>query len=364
MHCYKPDLKRSCCPQYTIRFDTLEFKPSKSHRKLLSRWNRFVVHGDVPYGVDFIDGSSQEPPAAAVAMSKDKGETTHVFKLAEDIHASESGFLKDGDAPAHQFQVTLEPASYTEEKFALYSRYQKEIHHEIWDREPSGFKEFLVQNPLVPQAIDYPSGRPDHLPVEYGAYHQLYRLDGKLIAMSVINILPTCVLSVYFMWEKKWEKFSLGKLSVLREAALAIEMHEAGVVAMRYIYMGYYVHSCRKMLYKGDYSPSYLLDPEDYTWASLDTCRPLLDKYHYACFTHPERSLDTPATSPDPTPEIPLEVLQNVQHVVQTERGQVVAPIVDSVEWRRQRTRDTLLGTLDAFGEKLTQEVLFDLTSL
>lgn len=103
-------------------------------------------------------------------MAKGKGGTTHVFKLTEDIHASETSFLKGLDAPAHQFQVssmvlvlgseypppdniptqvTLEPASYTEEKFALYSRYQKEIHHEIWDREPPGFKRFLVQHPLV-----------------------------------------------------------------------------------------------------------------------------------------------------------------------------------------------------------------------
>lgn len=66
-----------------------------------------------------------------------------------------------------------------------------------------------------PQAIEYPSGRPDHLPEKYGAYHQLYRLDGKLIAMGVIDILPNCVSSVYFMYEKEWEKFSLGKVSTV-----------------------------------------------------------------------------------------------------------------------------------------------------
>lgn len=105
------------------------------------------------------------------------------------------------------------------------------------------------------------------------------------------------------------------------------------------------------MLYKGDYSPSYLLDPDDYTWAPLDTCRSLLDKYHYACFTHPERSRCIPAVFPgtfphslyvinsysrlvaftDPTPEIPREVLQNAQHVVRGERAQVAAPIVVSL---------------------------------
>lgn len=30
--------------------------------------------------------------------------------------------------------------------------------------------------------------------------------------MSVIDILPSCVSSVYFMWEKEYEKFSLGKV--------------------------------------------------------------------------------------------------------------------------------------------------------
>lgn len=105
------------------------------------------------------------------------------------------------------------------------------------------------------------------------------------------------------------------------------------------------------MRYKGDYSPSYLVDPEDYSWAPLDKCRPLLDKYHYACFTHPERSLEIPATSPgasdavvarllthtllvvfvDPTPSMPMELLRNAQHVVRIQRGQVVvAPIIVS----------------------------------
>ena len=63
------------------------------------------------------------------------------------------------------------------------------------------------------QPINYPSGRPEHLPPTYGSYHQLYRLDGELVAMGVIDILPHCVSSVYFMYEKKWEKFSFGKVS-------------------------------------------------------------------------------------------------------------------------------------------------------
>lgn len=31
--------------------------------------------------------------------------------------------------------------------------------------------------------------------------------------MAVLDILPHCVSSVYFMYDKRWERFSLGKVS-------------------------------------------------------------------------------------------------------------------------------------------------------
>ena len=64
------------------------------------------------------------------------------------------------------------------------------------------------------------------------------------------------------------------------------------------------------MQYKGEYSPSYLLDPvrptspplfffdgmqEEYTWHPLPECEKELDKTRYACFAHPEHSSKTPA---------------------------------------------------------------------
>ena len=63
--------------------------------------------------------------------------------------------------------------------------------------------------------IPYPTGsdKPEHLPTHYGSYHQMYRVDGKLIAVGVLDILPSSVSSVYFMYDTAWEKFSLGKVS-------------------------------------------------------------------------------------------------------------------------------------------------------
>ena len=60
--------------------------------------------------------------------------------------------------------------------------------------------------------IEYTSEPPKHLPRNYGSYHQLYRLDGELVAMAVLDILPSCVSSVYFVYDDKYERFSLGKV--------------------------------------------------------------------------------------------------------------------------------------------------------
>ena len=127
------------------------------------------------------------------------------------------------------FKVTLEPSSFTEEKFELYKKYQAKIHNDHRE-SPSGFKRFLVDSPLevcilifspLPSRsnpyskmspIQYDSEPPSYLPKEYGSYHHLYRLDGKLIAMATLDILPSCVSSVYFMYDPELEKHSLGKV--------------------------------------------------------------------------------------------------------------------------------------------------------
>lgn len=40
---YLPDASRSCCPHYTIRLDSAEFKPTRDQRQTLYRWNRYVL---------------------------------------------------------------------------------------------------------------------------------------------------------------------------------------------------------------------------------------------------------------------------------------------------------------------------------
>jgi hypothetical protein len=119
-------------------------------------------------------------------------------------------------------------------------------------------------------------------------------------SMGVLDLLPHCVSGVYFLYHSDFEQWHFGKLSALREAALAIEG------SYEYYYMGYYIHSCTKMRYKGDYAPQYVLDPETYEWNPLEgELRALLDKQSYVSLSR-ERRLKADSVADAPVVEYPL----------------------------------------------------------
>ncbi|KAL1681640.1 arginine-tRNA-protein transferase [Schizophyllum commune] len=331
------------------RLDARAFEPSKSHKKLLRRWNNYILHGK--------PGDAMDVDSSAKSGKKKVPKRQPPFSLISAIHALEAGF-HGVEQPAHTFETTLERSSYTDEKYALYEKYQREIHHDT-DNTPRGFKRFLVTSPLGASPIPYASAAPAHLPSTYGSYHQLYRVDGKLIAMAVLDILPNCVSSVYFMYDNDWREFSLGKLSAMREAALAKEMNEAGAEEMAYLYMGFYIHSCQKMRYKGEYAPSYLADPETYEWYPIEQCKKLLDNHRYACFSHPEHSIQGDYDGDDDAPvELPSEEDQaDIQLVGEILGGTLyTVPLKDYTEYY---SVSELAECINGLGLDLAKQVVF-----
>ncbi|GAB1191103.1 hypothetical protein APSETT444_000273 [Aspergillus pseudonomiae] len=171
--------------------------------------------------------------------------------------------------PAHRFEVNLEGDSVSQAKYELFLKYQTKVHKEdvsTWQQKD--FKRFLCsglkRSPADPKSTEK----------KLGSWHQCYRLDGKLIAVAVLDLMPSGVSSVYILviraitdgrsYDPDYEQWEFGKLSALREIALSIED------SYQYYYMGYYIHSCQKMRYKGSFKPQYILDPESYTWDPLD----------------------------------------------------------------------------------------------
>lgn len=186
--------------------------------------------------------------------------------------------------------MTLEPAAFTTEKYQLFKNYQQNVHKEGPDEiSQTGFKRFLCQSPLKRTSRTV-NGKEQLL----GSYHQCYWLDGRLIAMGVLDLLPHCVSGVYMLYHSDFAEWQFGKLSALREAALALEG------GYEYYYMGYYIHSCTKMKYKGDYKTQYILDPESYEWHPLDAeLRTLLDKKKYVSMSRERRRQAIQAASKD-----------------------------------------------------------------
>ncbi|XP_058527144.1 arginyl-tRNA--protein transferase 1 isoform X2 [Ochotona princeps] len=191
-------------------------------------------------------------------------------------------------------QVRLVPVSFEDpefkssfsQSFSLYAKYQMSIHQDPPEEcGKTEFTRFLCSSPLEAEIA---AGGPE---CGYGSFHQQYWLDGKIIAVGVIDILPSCVSSVYLYYDPDYSFLSLGVYSALREMALTRKLHEK-TAQLSYYYMGFYIHSCPKMKYKGQYRPSDLLCPETYVWVPIEQCLPSLDHAKYCRFNQDPEAVD------------------------------------------------------------------------
>ncbi len=219
---------------------------------------------------------------------REKSRLRNEFDLLATIHESEYASLRTPPEPEHKFEVTLETNNLTNEKYELFEHYQRVVHKEPPSQvSKSGFERFLCASPLE-NITGISNGRAKKL----GSFHQCYRLGGRLISMGVLDLLPHAVSGVYFIYHEDFEKWSFGKLSALREAALAIEG------GYEYYYMGYYIHSCIKMRYKGEFKPQYILDPESYDWDILDDeVKQKLDAQKYVSLSRDRRMVQRKVSS-------------------------------------------------------------------
>ncbi|KAF3914280.1 hypothetical protein AA313_de0210378 [Arthrobotrys entomopaga] len=310
---YKPDMKNSCCQEYTIRLEASKFKPNKKQRKAANAWTKYMLGTEYkreqaqkyPTPRQYVDAPYAEswkiPTPANNPDREKKRKRSAGFDLLERVHEPEHDTLKQKNPlePAHKLEIRLEPNTFTEEKYKLFEHYQKAIHKDDNVSE-SGFRRFLCNNPFKPRYSVDEKGR------RIGAYHQCYYLDGRLIAIAVLDLLPDCVSGVYFMYHTDFSQWNLGKLSAMREIALAIEE------GYDWYYMGYYIHSCVKMKYKCEFGPGQVLDPEYYNWHSFNNeFRAKLDQFPYYSKTLEDKiAAGEPDPREDPEEDKMLEVIR------------------------------------------------------
>ena len=113
-------------------------------------------------------------------------------------------------------------------------------------------------------------------PSGFGSFHQAYRVDGALVAVGVVDVLPRCLSSVYSFYDPDLAPLALGKLTALREIRWTADAR-AACPSLEYYYLGFYIHGCPKMRYKAEYKPSELRCPVTGAWVPVEECRAALD---------------------------------------------------------------------------------------
>ena len=121
---------------------------------------------------------------------------------------------------------------FREEQFNLYLRYQQARHpgSDMCDQNPEKYHQFLIANGCDTEFFEF-------------------RLDGSLIAVSVVDVLVDSLSAVYTFFDPDHNKRSLGTFAILWEAL------EAGRRNMDWLYLGYWIEACEKMSYKSNFRP-------------------------------------------------------------------------------------------------------------
>lgn len=281
---YKPTNHLTCCPAYTIRLNVAAFTETKSQRQILRRVERFLETGNVLAKPDAIP-----PPAASAVTSSNTASSSaqckengviHSATTADNAHQStamtDTG-SREADKNARSFlSVETVPAEFTAERFELYKKYQIAVHKD----DPESLKEksftrFLVQSPLTAGARGTSQSSTPETQPQWGTFHQLYRLNGRLVAVGVVDQLPIGLSSVYFFYDPNERHLVLGKYSALKEISYCREHN------LEYYYMGYYIHSCDKMRYKAEYLPSELLCPSSHKWYPVGDATKLINAHKF-----------------------------------------------------------------------------------
>ncbi len=89
--------------------------------------------------------------------------------------------------------------------------------------------------------------------------------NDQLVAVSVVDMLDQGLSAIYTFYDPSLDKRSLGTFCILWQIEYSLEQ------GYQYLYLGYWVKSCRKMSYKIAFKPFELLI--DGHWTLIQTDR-------------------------------------------------------------------------------------------
>ena len=129
-------------------------------------------------------------------------------------------------------QVQAVRPTFSEEYYQLYARYIEQRHADgdMYPPNREQFSTFLVRD------------------LSFSRFYE-FRLNGRLLAVAVTDVLPNGLSAVYTFYDPDEEHRSLGRFAILWQIA------ETARLGLHAVYLGYWIKSCRKMNYKTQYRP-------------------------------------------------------------------------------------------------------------
>ncbi len=129
-------------------------------------------------------------------------------------------------------QVQATRPAFSEEYYHLYARYIEQRHADgdMYPPNREQFSTFLVRD------------------LSFSRFYE-FRLNGRLLAVAVTDVLPNGLSAVYTFYDPDEEHRSLGRFAILWQIA------ETARLGLHAVYLGYWIKSCRKMNYKTQYRP-------------------------------------------------------------------------------------------------------------
>ena len=155
-----------------------------------------------------------------------------------------------------------------DERLKVYQKYQINIHKDPLDEitkeryNRAWGKTNLIDNIGIklPNDLDKKVKHPEIYPKKYGTYNFIHRIDGKIVAVGIWDILPTSLSSVYLYYDTDYQFLDLGVFTAIREIEYMKSFHDLIDNNFKYYMMGFYCETVQKLRYKGFYQPTELLD--------------------------------------------------------------------------------------------------------
>jgi len=181
--------------------------------------------------------------------------------------------------PKHLYEISLHQALVTDELYELYHSYELAVHQkEVKDKaalnshlcsspayDPNNPRDKFIHDRPAPydsEEIDQGKTFQDEgLYPGPGSYHIYHRIDGKLVAMGVIDLTNSILNSEYFIYDQNYKFLCPGVIGAIHELEFMRMVRKKFNPNLKQYHLGELSLNAPKVNYKMNYKPGLLLCP-------------------------------------------------------------------------------------------------------